>query len=108
MINRDRFVSRACPLMFGAHHQINYPIRGWLEDDKKLPHRLRCRGFRGILMILGTLVFIAEEAQGYQSFSVSKEKVKEPFSQKQQFGALAFDRPAVPSVITHSLKKRST
>ncbi|CRX39272.1 hypothetical protein [Estrella lausannensis] len=106
MIHRDRFISRACPLMFGAHHPINYPIRGWLDDDKKLPHRLRCKGFRGILMVLGTLVYIAEESSGYSSFSVSREKVKEPFSHKQQFGPVNFAKPSSPSVVSYSLKRR--
>lgn len=57
-------------------------------------------------MVLGTLVYIAEESNGYSSFSVSKDKVKESFSHKQQFGPVNFAKPATPTVVTYSLKKR--
>jgi hypothetical protein len=68
----DKFISRACPLMFGGgHHHLS------LEDEKKLPARLRCKGFKGVLMILGHLVCVDESSGGCKSFIISQEKTKE-------------------------------
>ena len=95
----DRFISHACPLMFGAHHRIPGSTH-WIEE-KKLPIRLRCKGFRAVLMILGALVSVSEGEAGYQTFHIAKDSDQE-FSKKQ----LGLTLPKNSAVLTTFLKKK--
>jgi len=66
----DRFISHACPLVFGAHHRV------LTENERDAALDLECRGFKSVLMLLSSVVYAPKGTKKVQSFLVPKGKVR--------------------------------
>lgn len=68
-VDNNKYVSRRCHLHQGPYADTLTSETGWTEREESLPAKVRCKGFRGVLMMMGILVYVSSEGSGNQTIT---------------------------------------
>lgn len=106
-VDNYKYVSRRCSLHEAPYGDILSSESGWTEKEDTLPSKVRCKGFRGVLKILGILVYVTEEGTGSQTITelLPRGKLLSSEAENESYSLLKNIKPSVFKISSTFFKK---